>query len=131
MDQNEKSFSVLLRDLLNQVSGIVRDEARLARAEISEKLSQAGSGAVLLGLALVMAIGAVVILLVSAVVALQAAVATWLAALIVGVAAAVLAAGFAAKGMSNLKARNLMPARTRNAVVTDAHFVREKISDVR
>lgn len=127
MNRNEKPLSELVRDLMNQVSSMIRHEIGLARAEMSEKASQASSGVVMLGMALALGIGAIVILLMSAVVALNDVMEPWLSALIVGGVAALVAAAMAAKGKANLKARNLAPDRTVESLRSDAHFLREKV----
>lgn len=127
MSEPEKSLRDLMRDLVEQVSRMLRHEVDLARAEVGEKASQASNGAAMLAAALAVGIGAVVVLLFSAVAALSAVVDAWLAALIVGATAALFAAMLASKGRSNLKAGNLMPSRTMDSVRHDARFAKEKL----
>ena len=59
MEREERPLSDLLRNLVDQLSSIIRHEIGLARAEMSEKASQAGSGATMLAMALILGIGAV------------------------------------------------------------------------
>lgn len=122
MDRNDKPISDLVRDLVGQVSRLIRHEIQLARAEVGEKASQAESGITMLAFALVLGLGAVVILLFGAVDALSMKMAPWLAALIVGGVAALVALILMAKGKSNLKARNLMPKRTIESMRDDARY---------
>ena len=61
--EQEKSLGTLMRDLLQQLSTLVRDEIQLARAEMTEKTNQVAAGAGMLGAALAFGIGAIVILL--------------------------------------------------------------------
>lgn len=131
MERTDKPLSELMRDLVDQVSTLIRHEIRLARAEMGEKASQAGSGVSSLAMALMFGIGAVVVLLLSAVAALENVVAPWLSALIVGAVAALVAFALAAKGKSDLRARNLMPERTMGSIRGDTHYVREKASEAR
>ncbi len=95
MAEHEKSLRELMRELVEQVSRMLRHEIDLARAEVGEKASQASSGAMMLAVALVLGLGAVVILLIAAVAALNTVVEAWLAALIVGGVAALVAAALA------------------------------------
>jgi hypothetical protein len=125
--RNERPLSELVRDLMTQVSNMVRHEMGLVRAEMSEKASVAGSGVGMLGGALALGIPAIAILLLSAVAALSETMDVWLAALIVGAIAAIVAAIMAAKGKANLKARNLAPDRTMESLRSDAQLVRERV----
>lgn len=127
MDRSDRSLSELVRDLMSQVSNMMRHEVGLVRAEMSEKASLAGSGVGLLAGALALGIPAIVILLLSAVAALSEVMEVWLAALIVGAVAAIVAAIMAAKGRSNLKGRNLAPDRTMDSLRSDAQLVRETV----
>jgi VIT1/CCC1 family predicted Fe2+/Mn2+ transporter len=126
MDRTDKPLSELLRDLIDQISRVLRHEIGLAKAEMSEKVSQAGSAVGMLAVSLMLAIGAVVILLTSAVFALSSVMEPWLAALLVGGIAAAIAAALAAKGLANLKARNLAPTRTIDSLREDLEFVKER-----
>lgn len=123
----EKPLTELMRDLIDQVAKMIRHEIGLARAEMSEKASQAGSGISMLAMALVLGIAALVILLLAAVLALNNVMDPWASALLVGGVTALIAFALAAKGKSNLRARNLMPSRTIDSVRTDAQFAREKV----
>lgn len=122
MERSDKPISDLVRDLVGQVSSLIRHEIQLARAEMGEKASQAESGITMLAFALVLGLGAVVILLFGAVDALSMKMAPWLAALIVGGVTALVALILLAKGKSNLKARNLMPTRTIDSMRDDARY---------
>lgn len=127
MERDDRPLSELLRNLVDQLSSIIRHEIGLARAEMSEKASKAGSGVAMLAMALVLGIGAVVILLGAGVAALSNVMEPWISALIVGGAAALVAALMAAKGKSNLKPGNLAPSRAMHSVQADTQLVKEKV----
>jgi hypothetical protein len=127
MERNDRPLSELLRDLVDQLSSIIRHEIGLARAEMSEKAGQAGSAIAMLAMALVLGTGAVVILLGAGVAALSNVMEPWISALIVGGAAALVAALMAAKGKSNLKPGNLAPSRAMHSVQADTQLVKEKV----
>ena len=124
--EQEKSLGTLMRDLLQQLSTLVRDEIQLARAEMTEKTNQVAAGAGMVGAALAFGIGAIVILLLALVLVLDAVMQAWLAALLVGIAAAVVAMLLMNAGRSKMKARNLAPNRTIDSVRRDGQLAREK-----
>jgi hypothetical protein len=80
----DRSFAAIVRDVLLDVSEIVRSEARLAKAEIAQQARHAASSAVWLAAAAVLAMLAAISLLWSAVYALALVMAMWAAALLVG-----------------------------------------------
>ncbi len=88
----DSSLAELVQRATDQMSRLVRDELRLARAELAAKGRHAGIGVGLLGSGGVIVWYAVAVLLAAAVLGLAEALPAWLAALIVG-AAMLLAAG--------------------------------------
>ncbi len=132
MSSNDKNESAggILSDALGNVSGLVRNEVDLARAEISENVTQAG---VALGLIAASAIVALVALnvLVAAVVAglAEAGLDAGWAALIVGAILGVLAYVLLNKGTNDLKLSSLAPTRTVKNVQRDAAAVKEAYDD--
>ncbi len=129
-DTTNKSAGGLLSDALGNISGLVRSEVDLARAEISENLTQAG-------VAIGLIAGAAIIALVSLNVLAAALVAAltelgldggW-AALIVGVLLAGIAFALITKGVNDLKLSSLAPTRTVKNVKRDAAAVKEAYDD--
>lgn len=123
-----RSLTELFRDLFDQSVETVRDETRLARAEMGEKLAQASNALVSLAVALVLAIGAVVMMLFAASAALALIWPTWLATLVVGAVALLLALILALAARSKLRARNFIPHRTIHSVRADARMAKENLS---
>lgn len=91
---SDASTGELVSRVSHDVSELVRNELRLAQAEMKEKGRQVGIGAGLFGVAGLLALYAVGVLIVTAVLALALVLDAWLAALIVGVVL-LLAAGVA------------------------------------
>ena len=60
--QEHRSVPELFTDLISQVTALFRTETRLARAEINEKIAQAGSGVGMIAAGAVLLIPALVIL---------------------------------------------------------------------
>ncbi len=135
-----RSTATLLSDALTHVSGLIRKEMDLARAEMSSKVTQAGVAVGLIVGAVVLLLSALNVLSAALVAGLarlftgpiadEAAIASataW-AALIVGVIFFVIAIILAKKGMNDLKATNLAPTRTAESVKRDAYAVKESVN---
>lgn len=94
-DVRDESVGDLVKQLSEQTSTLVRQEMRLAQAELQEKGKRAGIGAGLFGAGGLVAFFGAATLIAAAVLALATALEPWLSALIVG-AALLLVAGVAA-----------------------------------
>ena len=127
--QEHRTVPELFTDLISQVTSLFRTEAQLARTEMSEKISQAGTGAVLIVGAAVLLIPALVVLLLAAVTALtdQGGLEPYWSSLIVGGATLIIGLIVALVGMSRLKVKNLAPRRTIEQLQSDAAFARNKV----
>jgi Putative Actinobacterial Holin-X, holin superfamily III len=93
----------LVKELSEQLTRLVKDELRLAQAEMTRKGKQAGLGAGLLaggGMAAWFGAGC---LIACAIIAIAGVLAAWLAALIVGVALLLVAGAAALLGKGRLK----------------------------
>jgi uncharacterized membrane protein YqjE len=88
----EPSIGDLTSTLGEQLSRLIRDEMRLAQAELREKGKKAGIGAGLFGGAGLISLFGLACLITAAVLALSRVLPDWLAALIIGVALLALAA---------------------------------------
>jgi hypothetical protein len=81
----DASTGQLVGQLTEQISRLVRDEARLAQAEVTQKAKRLGVGAGLFGGAGLFAFFGLAVLIAAAVLALALVLPGWLAALIVAV----------------------------------------------
>ena len=81
----EPSTGQLISDLTTQISRLVRDEARLAQAEVTQKAKRLGIGAGLFGGAGLFAFFGLAALITTAILALALVLPAWLAALVVAV----------------------------------------------
>jgi hypothetical protein len=81
----DASTGQLISQLTEQISRLVRDEARLAQAEVTQKAKRLGIGAGLFGGAGLFAFFGLAVLIAAAVLALALVLPGWLAALIVAV----------------------------------------------
>jgi hypothetical protein len=127
MYPNEAPLTSLLRNLINEVSELVRQELRLAQVEASQKISRAQHGVIAMAAGMLLAFCALLILLQAAVVALAEIMPAWAASLIVGGAVAILAFVLIRQGQSSLSPSNLVPERTLDSMRRDKDLVLEKV----
>jgi hypothetical protein len=122
----EKSTGALLSDALSHVSGLVRNEVDLARAEINQNLTKAGVAIGMIAGAMIVALTALNVLAAALVAALtETGLDGGWSALIVGMAFAAIAFAMVKKGMDDLKLNSLAPTRTAKNVRRDAAAVKE------
>ncbi|MDX9740132.1 MAG: phage holin family protein [Gammaproteobacteria bacterium] len=113
----------MVSDLLRHGVTLMQNEMQLVKAELSEKVSQAGAGATSLVLAAILGNAALIVLLAAATLGLAEVMEGWLAALIVGALAAIVAFVFFAMGRKKLRADNLAPRASVESLREDARIV--------
>ena len=128
--------SVTTAELVNraatQVSGLVREEIVLAKAEMVAKGKRAGTGGGLLGAAGLLSLYGLGLLIALAVVALDLVLSLWLAVLIVMVAVFAIAAVVAAVGRKQLKnAVPLSPTAAVAGVQADIDTIKHAVQEGR
>ena len=125
-----RGVSDVIVDLLKEFSNLMRSEVRLARAEVSAKITMAGMGLALIVFGAVLAIAALVILLEAGVDALvnQAGFSPWQAAVILGGGALIVSIILFVIGAFRLKAQNLAPTKTVEQLQRDAAVAKYQVS---
>jgi len=124
----DRSIPEIVGDLFGQAGALIRKEGKLAKAEFSEKLGEAGVGIALVAGGAIVAIPALVILLQSAVAALiDTGLSPAISALIVGAVAFVIAVVLTVVGLSRLKVERLTPKRTLRQLQKDADFAMQRL----
>ncbi len=98
----DASTGQLIGQLTEQISRLVRDEARLAQAEVTQKAKRLGVGAGLFGGAGLFAFFGLAVLIATAVLALALVLPAWLAALIVAVVLLAVAGALALVGKKDV-----------------------------
>jgi hypothetical protein len=127
-DPSDRSVGELVRSLSEDLTTLVRDELRLAQAEVSDKAKKAGVGIGAFGGAGVVALYGLGVLIAAAVLGLAAVVSPWLAALIVAVVLFVVAGVAALIGKKKLsQAAPPVPSRAIASVKTDVAEIKESI----
>ncbi|MGY2084445.1 phage holin family protein [Blastococcus sp. SYSU DS0539] len=120
------STGQLIGQLTDQISRLVRDEARLAQAEVTQKAKKLGVGAGLFGGAGLVAFFGVAALITAAILALALVLPAWLAALIVGVVLLAVAGVLALVGKKDVqKGSPPVPTEAISSVKTDIATVKE------
>ena len=126
--QSDLSIGTLLSSLLSDTTALFRNEVRLAKAEVGEKVNQARSGAIMAALGVgTLLLGAIYLIQSAIYILVELGVPAWLSALIVGGLIAVIGYVLLKKGISDLKAKNLAPTRTQANLSRDAHMVKETV----
>lgn len=121
----------LMSDLWRETQTLLHQEAELAKAEVSEKVSQVttGAGEIAAGGAILFA--GLIVLLLAAVGALQLLMApqtgAWLAPLIVGAAVMIIGFIVLARGRHHVKVDSLAPSRTLHSLQRDAEIAKEHV----
>lgn len=116
----------LFVETLRQFSALVQGEMKLARAEMSNIITRAGVGILLIAIALLMALVALNVFASAAVAYIAASgLSVGLAALIVGGVLILVALGLALAGKSHLSAEALSPERTAQSLRTDIAAIKE------
>ncbi len=122
----------LVTDLWQQSASLLRDEAELAKAEISEKISEIGTGigSLVIGGAVLFAGFLLVLFAIVALVAmvLPEAHAPWLAPLLVGAVVLFVGGLLLSAGLKKLQSGNLKSSRTVRALQRDAEVVTDHIN---
>jgi Putative Actinobacterial Holin-X, holin superfamily III len=133
--RESRSLSSLLAALPRQVSALFRRELALARAELSEKVREAGSGLALLvagGMIILIGLFFIVQAVVFGVIALldlwlPSEIAVWLGPFLVGLAAVLTGWALLSRGRHKLSAETLALHRTAQALREDTALAREHL----
>ncbi|MFD2191551.1 phage holin family protein [Pistricoccus aurantiacus] len=128
-NKDRSTFTGLLSDLTNELTSLVRQEIELAKAEVSEKISQTTSGATSVAIAGAVLFAGFLVLLAAAVFGLNTVLppdtTPWLSALIVGVIVVVVGFIMLQSGRKKLKAQNLAPQRTLSSLKSDKQLAQK------
>lgn len=113
----DRSLGELFSDLSQQTAELIRQEMRLAKAELSEKAADVGRHAMLIGAGVAFGLAAVVTLAAAlTLVLIEVGVAPWIAAVIAAVAMGVTAYLLAQSGITALKNKSIAPVETMHSL---------------
>jgi hypothetical protein len=128
---DERSLGTLVADLTRESTTLVQQEVALARAEVSEKVSQVGTALASLIIGGLVLFAGLLKLLDAAIYGIGEMfppdLGPWLAALIVGAIVAIIGMVMLQKGRRNLKPEHLAPQRTVDSLKRDTEFAKEQV----
>jgi uncharacterized membrane protein YqjE len=130
-DPRDRGIGELVKDLASQTSTLVRQEIKLAQAEVTEKGKLAGKGAGMLGgaaVAALLGLGALTALLI---IALDGLMPLWLAALIVTVLWLAIATALGLAGRNAIQASTPPAPQTVETVKEDIQWAKNPTESVR
>jgi len=119
--REDKSLGELLSDLTREITDLVRQEAALAKAEMSQKFSRVGRDLGFLAAGGAVAYAGLLALVAALIIGLAKVMPDWLAALLVGVVVSGIGAYLVMQGLNNLKKEDLVPRQTIESLKEDAH----------
>jgi hypothetical protein len=135
--QDTRSLPELVGSLATESSELIRKEIELARAELTEKLSQLMSGGQTLVMGAVLGLGALGAILVAISMAIALCFEIWVGLgttaansvgfAIVGIIVGIIGVTMLSSGRAALKASNLQLDRTTSSLERDAAIVKEKL----
>jgi len=129
--QQERSLIGLFSDLWRETQTLVHQEAQLAKAELSEKVSQVTTGASEIAAGGAVLFAGFIVLLFAAVGALQLMIpsehAIWIAPLVVGAVVMIVGYVVLSRGRKQLTAESMVPERTVQSLQRDARLAKEHV----
>jgi len=123
-DMRDRGVGELVKELAGQTSTLVRQEIKLAQAEVTQKGKVAGKGAGLLAAGAVFGLAMLGALTATLIAALDEAMPTWLAALIVTVLWAILAFALFKAGQKSLQEATPPAPQTVDTVKEDIQWAK-------
>jgi Putative Actinobacterial Holin-X, holin superfamily III len=106
----ERSIPTLLSDIFSQLAKLISNEFDLAKAELSDKATQVGRAAAMIGVGALLMLPALIMLLFAAAAGLMhAGLSDPVAYLLIGIAAAAIAGALVAVGLKKLSGDAMKP----------------------
>ena len=124
----ERSIPTLLSDIFSQLAKLISNEFDLAKAELSDKATQVGRAAAMIGVGALLMLPALVMLLFAAAAGLMhAGLSDPVAYLLTGVAAAAIAGALVAVGLKELSGDAMKPKIMIEQLQRDKAAVQEMV----
>jgi len=125
--QDERSLGELFGDLSREVSTLVREEASLARTEITQKASKVSKDVGMLAAGGAVAYAGLLAILATIIILLaKAGLDWWASTLLVGVVVAGTGGFLVQRGLQALKQEDLAPRQTVETIKEDAQWARRQ-----
>lgn len=127
----DRSTPELFKELGRQAQRLLREEVRLARAEVKEEATSAAKGGVVAGVGGALLYGGVLALIACVGFALALAMPLWAAFLITGLAFVLIGGLVAAGGAARIRQASLKPEETTRTLKEDGRWASETMRTVR
>lgn len=122
-----RSIPDLISALTGDLATLVRKEAELIRAEVSEKISAAGKAGQTMAIGAALLLGAFLVLLQALVLALSKIMDPLWAALVVGVVVALIGYSLIKGAAKKISPAAMTPSRSAQQIKNDAQMVKEQV----
>src|SRR5215216_4516399 len=124
--RDERSLGELFAELARETSTLVRQEVALAKTEMTQKATQVGRDAGVIGVGGAIAYAGLLAIVAALILGLGQLIALWLSALIVGLVVAAIGYVLIQRGLKALKHANLAPQETIATLKEDAEWAKDQ-----
>jgi hypothetical protein len=125
--RNDRTVGELFNELAVETSTLVRQEVKLATAEMSRKASYALTQVLFIAAGLLLGVVGLLSLLFALIFGLATVIELWKSALLVGIVSAVIAVAAVAKGLSALREMDLTPRQTIQTIKEDKRWIQQHV----
>ncbi len=125
MRKEDRSLGELFSDLSQEISTLVRQEAELAKAEMSQNVAKFSKSLIVLGIGAAFAYAGFLALVGAAIVGLWYVMPLWLSALVIGLATMIIGFIFVFAGIRRMKKYSLAPEQTLSTLKEDKQWLKE------
>jgi putative superfamily III holin-X len=124
---DERSLGELVTELARETNTLMSKEVQLAKVELSQKVSQVGKGAGVVGVGAALGLVGLTLVAAALAVALAAVMPLWLSSLLVGGALLAVGGVLAKGGLAALRHVDPVPRQTVETLKEDALWVKERV----
>jgi xanthine/uracil permease len=126
--KDDRSLGELFADLAEETSSLVRQEVRLARAELTQKATRVGKDLGFLAAGAAVAYAGLLAIIAAIIIGLAInGVPWWLSALVVGLVVAGIGYALVQRGLSALKREELAPNETIESIKETTQWAKEQV----
>jgi uncharacterized membrane protein YqjE len=125
-ERNDRSIGELITGLSRETVALVRQEVRLAKAEMSQKASRAGKNVGFLVIGGAVAYTGLLAIVAAVILVLGNAIPLWLSALVVGLVIAAVGLFLVVRGANSLRQEEPAPRETIESLKEDKEWLRDQ-----
>ena len=127
LPRTDRSLGELFSDLSQQTADLIRQEMRLAKAELSEKFADAGRHALMIGAGVAFALAAVIaVAAATTLLMIDLGLEPWLSAAITAAVMSVIAFVLAQSGISALRKTTIAPVETMQSIKETTQWLKNE-----